>query len=146
MANAKIVKGFKLVDADLTAHGGFQYVVGKWATATGTGGLCSEGKLHFYRDALLAELLNPIHGSYPATARLFEIEARTEIESDRGLKYGAKSLRLVREIERPQITLAQRVAFAKKCAEWAKGVASGPRQDAEQIHAKLAAIAAETCK
>jgi hypothetical protein len=139
-------KGVKLLNKDLTAHKDFQYTIGEWAEATGEGGLCSEGMLHFYLHPLMAELMNQIHGSYPADAVMYEIEAQGEIESDRGLKYGAKRLRLVRKIQRPTITLAQRVAFAKGCAEWAAEAAKGPRLQADVIHAKLVEIAEKACK
>jgi hypothetical protein len=142
----EITKGVKLVNKDLTAYGGFQYTKGEWAKANGVSPqLCGDGMLHFYRDPLLAELLNPIHGAYTASARLFEVEVEGPVRTDRGLKYGAKRLRLVREIERKPPTTGQRVEFARMCADWAAEAARGSRMDGEEIRAKLLELAEKAC-
>jgi len=138
----EITKGVKLVKKDLTAYGDFQYTIGEWAEATGQRAqLCGDGMLHFYRDALLAEMLNPIHGAYADDGRLFEVEVKGKVLTDRGLKYGAKRLRLVREIERKPPTIEQRVEFARLCADWAEEAARGPQWEPEDIRVKLLELA-----
>jgi len=142
----EITKGVKLVKEDLTAYGGFRYTEGEWAEATGQGtALCGDGMLHFYRDALLAEMLNPIHGGYAENGRMFEVEVEGPVETDRGLKYGAKRLRLVREIKREQPTIEQRVEFARLCADWAEEAALGPRWEPDDIRLKLRDLAEMAC-
>ena len=44
----------KLLNTDLSAFGGYEWDVGTWHTARGSGGLCSAAWLHSYRHPLLA--------------------------------------------------------------------------------------------
>jgi hypothetical protein len=60
--------------------------------------------------------MDPEHGNFGATARMWEAEGRVE-KRDGHLKCGCLSLTTVREIPLPQITIEQRVRFAIAC-EW----------------------------
>lgn len=93
---------------------------GRWHRAKGAGGLCSEGMLHFYHHPLLAAMLNPIHARIHKPV-LWEAEIDGRVLDDRGLKGGAKRMRLVRRMELPQVNLAQAVSFAAMCVIESEG-------------------------
>ena len=133
---------YKLTDSDMKTYGGFQWQIGTTYTTRGKGSLCSAGWLHYYHDPLLAVLLNPIHANVNKP-RLFEAHAAGEMLYDRGLKAGATSLTLLREIALPTFTIAQRAKFARLCATWAKACVGGPRMAPLDIAVKLAQLAAE---
>jgi hypothetical protein len=138
---------FKLTDANMQTHGGFQWTLGTTYETDGRGALCGSGWLHAYAHPLLAVLLNPIHASFPAaTMRLFRGVAEGKIKHDNGLKLGATQMRLVEEIPVPVVTPAQAARFAQFCADYAKDAATGPRQSAEKIGATLARLAEEAVK
>lgn len=137
---------YKLTDANLCTHGGYQWTLGEKRSTDGRGDLCGPGFLHFYLDPLLAVMLDPIHANIGGAARLFRAKAGGTIRHDRGLKAGAASLTLLEEMPLPVVTTAQRVAFAKACAEWATVAATGPRMGPIEIAAKLATLAQEACQ
>jgi hypothetical protein len=106
----------KLVTQELQAYRGFQWELGKKEVIETAGGeLCSGAFFHYYDHPLLAILLNPIHASIK-NPRLFLVETAGETLSDKGLKSGSKELTLVEEIELPDITLNQKIAFGILCA------------------------------
>jgi hypothetical protein len=84
-------------------------------TASGEGGLCGPGWLHYYAHPLLAVLLNPIHACIYDPA-LWEAHAAGHITTDRGLKAGCTSLTTLRRIAFPAVTTEQRVKFGILCA------------------------------
>lgn len=101
---------YKLTTRDLKTFNGFQWEIGKKVTTNGMGGLCSSGFLHYYHHPLLAVLLNPLHADI-TDPRLFEAEAEGIHLDDNGLKGGCTEMTLVREIDLPEITTTQKVAF-----------------------------------
>jgi hypothetical protein len=106
----------KLVTQELKAYNGFQWELGKKEVIETTSGeLCSDQFFHYYDHPLLAILLNPIHASIN-NPRLFLVETAGESLSDKGLKSGSKELTLIEEIELPDITLNQKIAFGILCA------------------------------
>jgi hypothetical protein len=142
----------------LTDHNGYtrrgqcnetRWEVGKSVRATGAGtDLCTDGVLHYYDSPYLAMLMNPIHAGIE-NPRMFEVEG-DQVATD-GLKSGAKSLTVIREISPPQPTTEIRVTFAilctlkvykdKKFASWARDWLSG--KDRSERAAEAAARAAE---
>lgn len=77
--------------------------------------MCSNNYFHAYHDPLLAVLLNPIH-AYINNPRLFKVLVDGESKDDKGLKCGYKSMTLVEELELPEITSNQKIAFGILCA------------------------------
>jgi hypothetical protein len=136
---------YKLTDENMRTHGGFQYELGVVAKASGSGGLCSDGFLHWYHSPLLAVLLNPLHARI-VNPRLFLADAEGETEYDRGLKGGSKELTLLEEIPVPEFTPSQRATFARLCADWAKSAAKQPRMKPEKIAEALHELAEKALK
>jgi hypothetical protein len=95
-----------------------KWKVGVTNAATGEGNeLCTDGVLHGYLDPLLAVFLRPLHvdDNY---LTLIEVDADEIVATD-GLKVGSKLQTMVRVVEAPIITIAQRVEIARRCAEYA---------------------------
>src|SRR5690606_4646419 len=105
------MKKYKLTTQDLTTYNGFKWEIGKKYTTNGEGGLCGPGFLHYYHHPLLAVLLNPIHADI-INPRLFEVEAEGIHLDNHGLKGGCTEMTILREIDLPEITTTQRVAFS----------------------------------
>jgi len=114
---AKICIGYKLTNEKMQTHNNTQWELQEWKETSGKGELCSPGWLHYYNDPLLAAFLNPIHAKF-AAPRLFQVEVAPEarIKEDRGLKLGCTKMRLVQELQFPQVTMEQRVKFGILCA------------------------------
>ena len=107
----------KLTDQNLRTYGGFQWELGVSAPVLPPGGkLCSGSFYHGYEHPYLAVLLNTVHANFE-NPRLFLIKVEGEVVSDKGLKFGCKSMTLLEEIPLPKITKTQRVAFAILCAK-----------------------------
>jgi hypothetical protein len=112
---------YKLTDANLQTHKGFQWEIGK-AKSTGRKGknLCSGDVFHAYRGLEQGLLLNPNHGGYEKP-RLFAAEGKVVAE-DYG-KVGCHRLKLTEELPVPKWFTNEkkvrlvRVAFAILCAE-----------------------------
>jgi hypothetical protein len=125
---------FKLTNQALQTHNNYQWTVGEWCEAPGTGVLCTNGWLHWYHSPELALLLNPIHADIK-DPRLFVAEASGAMRDDLGLKGGSTKLRIVQEIQYVAPTTEQRVKFAILCAsavcrdksfiKWANGWLDG---------------------
>lgn len=132
--NPQNMKKYKLTTQELTTYNGFKWEIGKKYTTSGEGELCGPGFLHYYHHPLLAVLLNPVHADL-TNPKLFEVEARGTHLDDNGLKGGCTEMTLIKEIDLPQITTTQRVAFAllvsldvyndKGYKEWAEKWLSG---------------------
>ncbi len=107
---------YKLTDQNLQTYNNFQWILGEEQSSPGTGELCSSGWLHCYTNPLLAIFLNPIHANFHEP-RLFRVEVHGECKIDLGLKEGWSRMKLVEELEFPQPTLTQRIAFGILCAK-----------------------------
>jgi hypothetical protein len=126
------------------------WTVGEWVEANNDGlkGLCSDGYVHWYADSLLAVLLNPIHADID-NPRLWEIETAGYELTDGQLKGGSQSVRLLREIPLPAVTVEQRIRFAILCGQevyadaawnlWADNWLSGKDRTATAATAAFAA-------
>jgi hypothetical protein len=142
---------FKLTNQALQTHNNFQWTVGEWCEAPGTGELCTNGWLHWYHSAELALLLNPIHANIK-NPRLFVAEASGAMRDDLGLKGGSTKLRITQEIQYVAPTTEQRVKFAILCAsavcrdtaflEWANGWLNGSDRSSGAAWAAAAAARA----
>jgi hypothetical protein len=147
------MKKYKLTTQNLTTHNDCQWEIGVQKKTTGEGGLCGQGYLHYYDSPLLAVLLNIIHANIE-TPRLFEIEAEGKHLNNNGLKGGCTRLTLVREIQLPEVTTNQRIAFAILCAKevcqnetwnaWADKWLSG-RDRSEKAAVKAMKAACSAC-
>ena len=115
MKGKKMIK-YKLIDKDGYTRKGetneIYWFDGEEKVATGTGGLCTDGVIHYYDHPMLAILFNPIHADIQPP-RLIEIETEEEIAHD-GLKGGCKKAKFVKELAVPEITAEQKVAFVIK--------------------------------
>jgi hypothetical protein len=140
---------YKLTDENGKTYNNTQWGPGVSHSGTGQGDLCGPGWIHYYSHPLLAILFNLLHANF-LRPRLWEAEPSGEIRKDRGLKYGSKTLEVIREISLPEITTTQQVAFAIFCALecysdpyfviWAKNWLNNT--DRSEISASLAADAA----
>ena len=77
--------------------------------------LCSNGWIHYYTHPLIAVLLNPIHAKFKSP-KLWEAKASGKIINEE-LKSGCKTLRTIKEIPLPEISVLQRVAFGILCGK-----------------------------
>jgi len=106
---------YKITDKDIRTYQGFQWVVGKWVKTSGKGKLCSKNWIHVYAHPLLAVLHNPIHGGYnPIRLWMCEVKGRCNTEGQ--MKEGWSKVRLVKEIDVPEFSIEQRIAYGIKCA------------------------------
>lgn len=123
--------------------------VGKRVEAVGTGGLCTDGVIHFYDSIWVALLMNCYHADIP-NPRAIVIEVGEVVAHD-GTKGGSKWATMLREIPVPMMTTEQRVEIAIRCAlavshdpefvEWANKWLSG--EDRSRGVAEEAAWAAK---
>ena len=148
------MKAYKLTDKNNQTHGKLQWGPNVSHTATGNSDtLCSDGYIHYYKDPLLAVLLNPIHANFP-NPNLWECEA-TGVTINEPLKSGSKTVTTIRQIPLPEVTLTQRIAFAILCVKqvyksttwltWADNWLAGinrTRQTAKAVADAYAAYAA----
>ena len=74
----------------------------------------SDDYIYVYDNPLVAVLLNPIHANFPWPL-LWEEDA-VDVQSDRGLKFGAKEVTTLRQIPVPEISTEQTVRFGILCA------------------------------
>ena len=110
------MKAYKLTDKNGITKDNTQW--GPYITHTASGknrNLCSDGWIHFYKDPVLAVLLNPIHANF-SNPKLWECETSGEELHD-PLKSGCKTLTTIKEIPLPNVTDIQMVAFAILCAK-----------------------------
>ena len=78
--------------------------------------LCSESWFHFYKDPLLAVLMNPVHASIE-DPRLWLAEASGLIKEE-PLKSGTTCLTIIKELKLPVISTAQRIGFGILCTKY----------------------------
>jgi hypothetical protein len=77
--------------------------------------LCSAGLIHAYEDPVIAVLLNPIHGNFENPI-LWTAIGEGELIRDGQLKCGCKTLTTIEQINLPEVTTIQRIAFGILCA------------------------------
>ena len=106
---------YKLTTQDLTTFNDTQWVLKVWKETDGIGPLCTGGWLHCYSSPLLAILFNPIHADIKKP-KLFKCEVEGKYLNDNGLKEGWTRMRIIKEIEIPQLTLVNKIAFGILCA------------------------------
>ena len=118
MTNTAIL--YKLTDQKWYTRNGFPNAT-KWgpgvehsAIGPENGPLCSDSWIHAYTDPLLAVLFNPIHADIDNPLMW---EAEGEIRKQDGFKAGCRTLKTIRLIDIPVISVPQRVAFAILCAQ-----------------------------
>jgi hypothetical protein len=106
---------YKLTDENMCTYNNTQWEIGVAKSTSGKGLLCGPGWLHCYSNKYLAILLNPIHARFERP-RLFLAEATGNHSYENGLKEGSTTMKLIKEVDVPQITTTQRVAFGILCA------------------------------
>jgi hypothetical protein len=109
------MKLYKLTDGSGRTRNETQWGEGITHSGTGEGPLCSWGWVHAYEHPLLAAFLFPLHVTW-RTLRLWEAEGEIVIR-DGQLKCGCRTLTTTKEIPLPEISTAQRVKFARLCAD-----------------------------
>ena len=114
---------YKFTDANNRTYGGFQWTEGEWQETSGEGKLCGPGWLHCFSSPELAGVLIHAMVVYPPE-RLWEAECAGQRLDDGTLKSGFSKMRLVKEIPRVTITMAQQVRFAQLCADAARETVS----------------------
>ena len=152
------MKAYKFTDINGQTYNGLQW--GDNVTHEEPGnprGLCNKGWLHFYRDVLVAVMMDPGHGRYllKPSCRLYEAEAEGEILDDPDGKSGCTRLTTVKQIPIPEVSLNQRIRFGILCAmevtpeasnpewyAWARGWLDGTDRSAKAAEAAEAAAAA----
>jgi len=106
---------YKLTKQDLTTYNDTKWVLNEWKETSGLGGLCNSGWLHCYTNPLLAILLNPIHADINSP-KLFKCEVEGKWLTDHGLKEGWTRMRIIEEMEVPQLSEINKIAFGILCA------------------------------
>jgi hypothetical protein len=84
-------------------------------TATGTGGLCTNGVIHAYASPELALLMNPIHANI-RDPLVWECEG-TDLVEDDGTKQGYRTLTTNKRVQVVIPTTEQRITFGILCAK-----------------------------
>ena len=109
---------YKLLNPDLTTHGGFQWEVGKTYTIDKPGNtLCSDEVFHCYESPATAVIFNPRHANI-SNPVCYSVEVG-EIVANDGLKIGTKSMALIEQVDLPVFTDQQYRVFAILCAKYA---------------------------
>ncbi len=123
------MKCYKILDRSMEYYDGFngskRWSLGEWKEADKLDVYGSPGGFRGYEHPLLAVLHNPIHSNI-IDPRLFEAEADGEIVRDGQMELKSKRMRITKEIPVPEVSTAQRVAYAIYCA---KRVFSVPKWD-----------------
>ena len=100
---------------DLFASPGLQWGENVTHHAEGQGSkFYSNDYIYVYDNPLVAVLLNPIHANFPRPL-LWEADA-VDVQSDIGLKFGAKEVTTLRQIPVPEVSTEQTVRFGILCA------------------------------
>jgi len=109
---------YKLLNPDLTTHGGFKWEVGKTYTIDKPGNeLCSNQVFHCYESPATATIFNRRHANIQNPV-CYSVEVG-EIVADDGLKMGTKSMALIDPVDLPAFTKRQYRIFAIYCARYA---------------------------
>ena len=142
---------YKLTNQDLITYGDFQWTVGQKVTTSGDDELCGPGWLHCYRSPLLSVLHNPIHATIE-NPKLWEAKVGGKSLCDGQMKEGWTEMTLERELEIPEITLIQRIAYGILCTkevceneewdQWADKWLRGEDRSKESAEAAWSAVRA----
>ena len=135
---------YKLTEQNMQTHNGFQWVLGETNRIKIKGNeMCSREVFHGYDSPLLAVLFNPIHANIKRPL-LFKCRVGKIVAHD-GLKFGTKTMTLIAQLELPQISLNQKIAFGILCAlgvyknksfkNWAKKWLNGEDKTANTAYA-----------
>ena len=106
---------YKLTTQDLTTYANTKWVLNEWKETSGNGELCNSGWLHCYTSPLLAILLNPIHANI-FNPKLFKCEVDGKCLEDYGRKEGWTRMRIIEEMEVPQLSNINKIAFGILCS------------------------------
>ena len=110
------MKAYKLTDSNGQTKNNTQWGIGVTHSAVGSlKVLCSSGWIHFYKDPILAIIMNPIHANFN-NPKLWECETSGK-HLHEPLKSGCKTLTTIKEIPIPKISNVQKVIFAILCAK-----------------------------
>ena len=105
----------KLTDQNGQTHGNTQWGEGITHATDGNGRMCGPGWIHFYPDALIAPLANPIHADFH-NPRMWEVRMEGEIQHE-PLKSGGTKCTTLRELLYPEMPIAVNVRWAILCAQ-----------------------------
>ena len=109
---------YKLLNKDLTTHGGFQWEVGKTYTIDKPGNtMCSDEVFHCYESPATAAIFNGRHANIQNPV-CYSVEVG-DIVADDGLKMGTKSMTLIEQVNLPVFTNRQYRVFAILCTKYA---------------------------
>ena len=109
---------YKLLNKDLTTHGGFQWKVGKTYTIDKPGTtMCSDEVFHCYESPATAVIFNGRHANIQNPV-CYSVEVG-DIVADDGLKMGTKSMTLIEQVNLPVFTNRQYRVFAILCTKYA---------------------------
>ena len=107
---------YKLTDQDLNTYHWTHWYLNEWKETSGLEDkLCTSSWLHCYTSPLLAILLNPIHADI-INPKLFKCEVEGKCLTDKGLKEGWTRMRIIEEMEVPQLSNINKIAFGILCA------------------------------
>jgi len=106
---------YKLTDKHGQTRNDTQWGENVTHRATGKGTeLCSNQVMHCYSSPEMAVFFDCIHGGYGNEGLLWECRGR-KVSND-GTKIGCKSLTTIRQIDKPTITIEQRIEIATRCS------------------------------
>jgi len=77
--------------------------------------LCSDAWIHWYKNPLIAVLMNPVHANFDSPI-LWEAESSGK-EIHEPFKSGSRTLTTLIPIELPHVTLIQKIAFGVLCVK-----------------------------
>lgn len=103
-----------VTDEAMRLDEGPRCIPGQWREVCGHGEMCSASKPHYYSTPALAAMMNPGHGKIQ-NPRLWEAELEGDMRMDYRFRIACR-LRLLRELEMPQIGAEQRVRFGVEAA------------------------------
>jgi len=116
---------FKLTDKYGRTFDRTKWAVGVTHNAPGKGPLCSSGWIHWYPHPLVAVLMDPVHGDFGSTARLWRGTAGGKKLLDGSgefiLKGGSQTVTLIEELPLPSLTIEQRVTVAIRVVQCVVG-------------------------
>ncbi len=107
-------KLYKLTDAAGQTRGATQWGEGVTHTAPGGGELCTEAWVHAYRTPEQAIFMASSYGYDGADSLLWECEG--EVGIDDGTKVGCRRLTTLRRVDKPELTIEQRIEVAIRIA------------------------------
>ena len=110
----KSMKLYKLTDHEGQTLGQTQWGENVEHTRSGAKMLCSPGWLHAYKSPALAVLMAPLFMYDGCGSQLWS--AVGEVGADNGLIVGCYTLRTMKKIRKPRLTLSEHIRFGILCA------------------------------